>query len=180
MMQIQLKYTRRPLILGCGGFGRQLGDWLLAEGWPAAEYLDDNAPGCAGKLRDYAAPVLLRRGRPAFVALGDNALRTELLQKLAAVGYETPCFVSSAASVSPSAVLGPGCLVLPQAVVGAGAHLGAGCIVNAGAIVDHDAVLGPGVHVAPGGIVKAGAEVAALGKVDSGEVVRSPWETRAQ
>ena len=56
-------------------------------------------------------------------------------------------------------------------------HLGVGCIVNAGAIVDHNAHLGRGVHVAPGGIVKASAEVAEFSKVDSGEIVRSPWRT---
>ena len=38
-------------------------------------------PGCVGGLRDYADPKLLKPGRPAFVALGDNALRVELLQK---------------------------------------------------------------------------------------------------
>ena len=53
-----------------------------------------------------------------------------------------------------------------------------GCIVNAGAIVDHNAHLGRGVHVAPGGIVKASAEVTDFGKVDSGEIVRSPWENQ--
>lgn len=169
----------RPLILGKGGFGRQLADWLAQEGWGEADFLDDKAPGCAGKLRDYADPALLRPGRAAYVALGDNELRTELLQKIAAAGYRTPAFVSEAASVSPSAVLEPGCIVLPQAYVGAGAHLGAGCIVNAGAIVDHDAVLGRGVHVAPGGIVKAGAQVAPFSKVDSGEIIRSPWEQAA-
>ena len=56
--------------------------------------------------------------------------------------------------------------------------IGLGTIINAGAIVDHDAALGRGVHVAPGGIVKAVAEVAEYAKVDSGEVVRSPWEGR--
>ena len=70
------------------------------------------------------------------------------------------------------------CIILPQAYVGADAHLGVGCIVNAGAIVDHNAHLGRGVHVAPGGIVKASAEVADFGKVDSGEIVRSPWENQ--
>mgnify|MGYP003610579573 CR=1 FL=1 len=74
--------------------------------------------------------------------------------------------------------LKPGCIILPQAYVGADAHLGVGCIVNAGAIVDHNAHLGRGVHVAPGGIVKASAEVAEFGKVDSGEIVRSPWENQ--
>ena len=69
-------------------------------------------------------------------------------------------------------------IILPQAYVGADAHLGVGCIVNAGAIVDHNAQLGRGVHVAPGGIVKAGAEVAEFAKVDSGEIIRSPWESK--
>ena len=167
---------RRPLILGKGGFGRQLADWLLAEGWGEPQFLDDNAPGCAGKLRDYADPALLLPGRPAFVALGNNALRVKLKKKLAAAGYETPVFLSESASVSPSAVLEPGCVVLPQAYVGAGTHIGMGCIINGGAIVDHDAALGRGVHIAPGGIVKAGAQIADFSKVDSGEVVRSPWE----
>ena len=67
-------------------------------------------------------------------------------------------------------------MVLPQAYVGAGTHIGMGCIINGGAIVDHDAALGRGVHIAPGGIVKAGAQIADFSKVDSGEVVRSPWE----
>ena len=167
---------QRPLILGKGGFGRQLADWLAEDGWGNAEFLDDNAPRCAGKLLDYADPALLKPGRPAFVALGNNQLRLTLLQKLAAAGYEPPVYISQAASVSPSAVLEPGCVILPQAYVGAGAHLGMGCILNAGAIVDHDATLGRGVHVAPGGIVKAGAQVAEGSKVDSGEIIRSPWE----
>lgn len=166
----------RPLILGRGGFGLQLADWLAEEGWGEAEFLDDNAPGCAGGLRDYADPALLRAHRPAFVALGDNRLRVDLLQRLTAAGYATPVFISSMAAVSPSAVLEPGCMVLPQAYVGAGAHLAAGCIINAGAIVDHNAVLGRGAHIAPGGIVKAGAAVDEFGKVDSGEIMRSPWE----
>lgn len=170
-------FSRRPLILGRGGFGRQLADWLEADGWGSAEFLDDTAPGCVGSLRDYADPALLKPGRPAFVALGDNELRVALLQKVAAAGYATPVYISADASVSPSAVLEPGCVVLPQAYVGAGAHLAAGCIINGGAIVDHDAVLGRGVHVAPGGIVKAGAQVADFTKVDSGEIIRSPWES---
>ena len=152
--------TKRPLILGRGGFGTQLNDWLMDEGWGSADFLDDNAPDAVGGLRDYVDPAILKRGRPAFVALGDNKLRVELLQKLAAAGYSTPVFISDAASVSPSAVLEPGCIILPQAYVGADAHLGRG------------------VHVAPGGIVKASAEVAEFGKVDSGEIVRSPWENQ--
>ena len=34
--------TKRPLILGRGGFGTQLNDWLMDEGWGSADFLDDN------------------------------------------------------------------------------------------------------------------------------------------
>ena len=54
---------------------------------------------------------------------------------------------------------------------------GVGCIINGGAIVDHDAVLGIGVHIAPGGIVKAGAVLPDFAKVESGQIVFSPWQT---
>ena len=66
MAFISISITKNhPLILGKGGFGRQLADWLSAEGWGEAEFLDDNAPGCVGGLRDYADPKLLKPGRPA-------------------------------------------------------------------------------------------------------------------
>ena len=175
-MSFLKKRNRVPLILGKGGFGRQLAEWLLDEGWGHAEFLDDAAPNCVGKLRDYTDPALLRKNRPAFAAIGNNVLRVELLQKLAAVGYATPVFISRAASVSPGVSLAMGCVVLPQAYVGTNVQAGIGCIINGGAIVDHDAVLGNGVHVAPGGIVKAGAVLPDFTKVESGQVVVSPWQ----
>lgn len=169
------EYAAPPLILGAGGFGRQLADWLAAEGWGSAEFLDDNAPAAIAPLNAYNSPSVCRLPRPAFVGLGNNSLRCELLEKLAAAGYDTPVFISRHAAVSPSAQLGAGTVVLPFAYVGAGAVVGAGCIVNAGAIIDHDTTLGRGVHAAPGAIIKAGAALPDFAKVDSGEVVRSPW-----
>ena len=57
--------AKRPLVLGRGGFGTQLNDWLMDEGWGSADFLDDNAPGAVGGLRDYVDPAILKRGRPA-------------------------------------------------------------------------------------------------------------------
>ena len=42
--------TKRPLILGRGGFGTQLNDWLMDEGWGSA---------------DFWTTTPRRRGRPA-------------------------------------------------------------------------------------------------------------------
>ena len=53
--------AKRPLILGRGGFGTQLNDWLMDEGWGSADFLDDNAPDAVGGL------ALLCRGRVALL-----------------------------------------------------------------------------------------------------------------
>lgn len=174
-------FQRCVLILGKGGFGRQLADWLVESGVDEDNilFLDDNAPGVAGPLADYISPALRGKCSAAYVALGNNELRVKWLHKLAAAGYRTPEFVaevafSPAAAVSPSAILGAGTLVMPMACVGAGVHTGMGCLINAGSIVDHDATLMEGVHIAPGAIVKAGATVPAFTKVESGQIILSP------
>ena len=131
-----------------------------------------------GGLRDYVDPAILKRGRPAFVALGDNKLRVELLQKLAAAGYSTPVFISDRRVCQPQRRAGAWLHHPAAGVCRCGRPSGRGLHRQRGSIVDHNAHLGRGVHVAPGGIVKASAEVAEFGKVDSGEIVRSPWENQ--
>ena len=140
-MPVLTKYSH-ILVLGRGGFGAELGEMLEDCGWGKPVYLDANAPGCAGALRDYVDPALRRRCPAAFVALGNNALRVQLIQKLTAVGYQLPVFIHPAAVVSRSAGLGAGSVVLPFAFVGANVRVGVGCLLNAGAVVDHDAALG--------------------------------------
>ena len=176
-MTILSKFSH-VLVLGRGGFGAELGEMLEDCGWGKPVFLDDNAAGCAWALRDYVDPALRRQCPAAFVALGNNALRLQLIQKLTATGYKLPVFIHPAAEVSRSAVLGAGSMVLPFAFIGANVRAGAVCLLNAGAIVDHDAVLGAAVHVAPGGIVKAGARVEQAAKVESGQIVQSPWRER--
>lgn len=163
------------LVLGHGGFGVQLGELLQSAGYGPVCHLDDGDPACR-PFADYADLALRAQYPSALVALGSNALRQSWLQKLAQAGYRVPVFVHAAAVVSPTARLGGGTVVLPFAYVGAGARLGEGCIVNAGAIIDHNASLGDACHAAPGAIIKAGASVEARQKIDSGCVIRSPWE----
>ena len=113
--------TKRPLILGRGGFGTQLNDWLMDEGWGSADFLDDNAPDAVGGLRDYVDPAILKRGRPALWRWATTSCASSCCKSWQQRAYSTPVFISDAASVSPSAVLEPGCIILPQAYVGADA-----------------------------------------------------------
>ena len=70
-----LSYRKQVLVLGRGGFGKQLGEMLADTGWGSPVYLDDNAPDCAGTLRDFVDPELQRRCPNAFVAIAPHKRR---------------------------------------------------------------------------------------------------------
>jgi UDP-perosamine 4-acetyltransferase len=85
----------------------------------------------------------------AFVAVGDNARRAQLLAEVRTIGFTSVNAVSGAAVISPSARIGVGVAVMPGAIVNAGTVVGDGAILNTGCSVDHDCRVGRYAHVAP-------------------------------
>jgi len=94
--------------------------------------------------------TLLADGRWAFVAVGDNAARRGLIERITDLGAELVPAISPDAVVSRSAMIEAGALVMPGAIVNAQATIGLGAIVNTGARVDHECSIGACAHVAPG------------------------------
>lgn len=165
------------LILGAGGFGRQVFELAREAGeFEAIAFLDDNSqdPRVVGRLGDYLA--LKGAYTHALAAIGNNPLRLEWGEKLKEVGYILPTLCHPAAYVSPSAQIGEGSVVLPLACLMASVKVGRCCIVNTGSVADHDSRLEDGCHLGVKAIVKAGATLPSLTKLDAGEILRSPWE----
>ena len=96
---------------------------------------------------------------PCHIAIGNNLHRKQL--SLEAEKHERELFttIHPVAHVSPSASIGNGCFIAPQAVVGAETQISAGCIINHGAIVDHDCQIGAYSHIAPNATLCGGVEV---------------------
>lgn len=98
-----------------------------------------------------------------FVAVGSNAVRRSITEKLEANGCEIINLISQAACVGEGATIGRGSVVMPGAVIRAGVLMGKGSILNTGASIDHDCSVGNFSHIAPGatlcGGVKIGNEV---------------------
>ena len=163
------------LILGAGGFGQMIAE-LAAESkqYDRIAFLDDNSNHrmVVGRLEDY--PRFVKSYRHALVAMGNNPLRLEYIDKLEQAGYTVPVFSFRPAFVSPSAQIGAGSFVLPGAMVNTGAVVGKGGLINCGAIVDHNAVVEEGVHVCLNAVVKAGCRVKACTKIEAGQVVERP------
>lgn len=152
--------TRRcVLVLGAGGHCKVVLDVLGAAGCHPIGILDPNPPsssilGVPLLGGDQEAPRLLEQGcRHAFVAIGANQVRHRKGLWLRDLGFDIVTAVHPTATVSPSATIGAGTIVMPHAVVNADAKVGAFVIVNTCAIVEHDCVVGDAAHVAPGSVI---------------------------
>lgn len=158
------------LIIGAGGHGKVVKEIAEALGYTNIAFLDDNSPEAIGKIADSKAFV--NQFQEAFVGIGNNKFRGELLARLEQEGFTIPVLIHPTAYVSKSAVIGKGTVVEPMAIVNANSKIGIGCIISVGSIVDHDAILEDCVHVNAGAICKAGSFVSKETKLEAGQVVK--------
>ena len=158
------------LILGAGGHGKVVKEIAEALGYTNIAFLDDNSTEAIGKIADSKAFV--NQFQEAFVGIGNNEFRGELLNRLEQEGFAIPVLIHPSSYISKSATIEKGTVVEPKAIVNANSIIGVGCIISVGSIVDHDAVLEDCVHVNAGAICKAGSFVAKEIKLEAGQVVK--------
>lgn len=157
-------------IIGAGGHGRVVADVAFAMGYRDIAFLDTEYPD---RKNNGAWPIW---GTPSvkgpeqwFCAVGSNATRAHLFETLDL--YDPPILIHPFSSVSPSARLGLGTLLVAGAVVNANAQTGRGVIVNTGCSVDHDCVLDDFVHISPGARLAGNVQVGARSWIGIGAVV---------
>lgn len=168
----------RLLVLGAGGHGRVVADAAFEAGYRDICFLDarreaDLSPmpfRIVGGFDDLAA----MRGsfETAFVAIGSNALRFELHQKLLALGFSVPVIKHPTAAVSSFASLSPGVFVAAQVAVNCGAEIGAAAILNTSCSIDHDCRIGEAAHISPGASLAGNVRVGARSWLGAGSSVK--------
>jgi UDP-perosamine 4-acetyltransferase len=167
------------LIIGAGGHAKVVIEALRAAGFPVPlGCIDPDPPGPAvlgvpvlggdamlGRLRAEGASA-------AVVALGGNALRLRIGDRLAAMGFALPAVLHPAAQLSPSAEVAEGAVIMARACLGPDARIGRLAIVNTNAVVEHDNLLGQAAHVAPGCALAGNVIVGDRALVGVGSAVR--------
>lgn len=168
----------KVVVLGAGGFGREVADLARAGGMNVVGFvgaLPEGDPELTLPLLggDEVLPSLRARGvaDAALVAVGDGGVRERLLALCEAAGLELPALVHASACLLANRPLGPGTIVYPGVVVMSDCHVGRGVLLNAGATLGHDvsvghcANIGPGAHLAgrvavgPRAVIGIGATV---------------------
>lgn len=154
----ELPNMQKTFVYGASGHGKVVADILLASSESTfVGFVDDRAElqgthvlgfpvfGSGQWLEEEVRKVKVS----VALGVGDNFVRERLAEKCLAWGAELATLVHPAASVSASARLGSGAVVLAQAAINPNARIGRGTIVNTGAVVEHDVVIGDYAHVAP-------------------------------
>ena len=156
------------LILGIGEYG-QLVKELARNKFTTIDFLDDNSPAAIGKLEDYRN--LRDKYQNAVVAIGNNEVRSEWLDRFEEAGYNQPIVLSYGVYISPSAVIEPGCIVEPMAIIQANAKIEKGSIISSGAVVNHNAIVHKCCHIDCNAVVGADAEVPEKMHLNYGQVI---------
>jgi UDP-perosamine 4-acetyltransferase len=154
------------VVIGSGGHAKVVIELVRAEG----KYQIKGCTGLGGGgfvLGDVPilgtdsvlAALWANGAKKAFVAIGDNHLRLQLLAQVSEMGFELINAVSPNAVVSPSAALGRGIAIMAGAIINASAQIGDGAIINTNAGVDHDCRIGRGAHIGPGSALAGKVEI---------------------
>lgn len=163
----------RLVVYGAGGHARVVAELAESLGYEVLGWLDEKIEtGALRADRRVLGSVSWLRGldAPTVVALGigDNHIRAETYEAALAVGGLFPALVHPRATVSPSARLGAGCVVMAGAVINAGAQLEDGVVVNTGAVVEHDCHVGRFAHISPNATLTGGVKLGALSQLGAG------------
>jgi sugar O-acyltransferase (sialic acid O-acetyltransferase NeuD family) len=157
------------VIVGAGGFGREVRDWFLdwaggertiGNDWSFVGFLDDGTPD-AGRLKRLDARHLggvdelaNMPGVRYYIGVGDPKTRAEIARRAEALGAAPgPAIVHSTAVVGSDVRLGAGAIMCPGVLVTTNISIGRHAHLNIGCTVGHDTVVGEFVTVNPGATI---------------------------
>lgn len=149
--------AKRLIIVGAGGHAKVVADVALTAGFDVLGFADDERkeaplPGfrvlCG--VGELASTVQGLDDVYAVIAVGDNAIRKRIAERLRNGGIALATVVHPSSCVSQFAWLGLGTVIMPGVVVNAGARIGDHVILNTSCSIDHDCTIADFVHISPG------------------------------
>ena len=162
-----MKNIKNIILLGGGGHCKSVIDVAESAGYSILGILD--MPEDVGKqVLDYKVigtddDIPLYVDKAEFVItvgfIKNPAARIKLYNKVKEAGGKLATIIASTAHVSKYSTLGEGTVVMHQAFVNAGAHIGINCIINTFCNIEHDAIIGDQCHISTGTMVNGDCKV---------------------
>lgn len=154
------------IIIGASGHGKVVADIAIKMNkWQSITFLDDDESikisiglEVIGKT---AEAFKYKDEADFFVAIGSNATREKLQEKLIDEGLNVVSLIHPSAVIGTDVEIGIGTAVMAGVVINSSTRIGKGCIINTSSSLDHDNVIEDYAHISPG--------VRAAGSVEIGK-----------
>ena len=150
------------IIIGASGHGKVVADIAIKMNkWQNIAFLDDDESiktsmglEVIGKTAD---AFTYKDQADFFVAIGNNATREKIQEKLTDEGLSVVNLIHPSAVIAADVEIGTGTVVMAGVVINSSCKIGKGCIINTSCSLDHDNAIEDYVHISPG--VKAAGSV---------------------
>ncbi|SCX77380.1 acetyltransferase [Alkaliphilus peptidifermentans] len=153
------------IIIGASGHGKVVADIAIKMNkWQSIAFLDDDESikismrlEVIGKT---ANAFTYKNEADFFVAIGNNAVREKVQEKLIEEGLNVVSLIHPSSVIGTDVEICIGTVVMAGVVINSSSRIGKGCIINTSSSLDHDNVIEGYVHISPGtslaGTVKVG------------------------
>jgi len=147
--------NNKLIIIGASGHGKVVADIAIKMNkWQSIAFLDDDESIKAsmgfevmGKTAD---AFIYKNEADFFVAIGNNATREKVQEKLIEQGLNVVSLIHPSAVIGTDVEIGIGSVVMAGVVINSSSRIGLGCIINTSSSLDHDNVIEDYVHISPG------------------------------
>jgi sugar O-acyltransferase (sialic acid O-acetyltransferase NeuD family) len=146
----------RIVIIGAGGFGREVFTLINKELFEVAGFIDNSIDS----LGELPAPVLgddsiiphlkSRQISSICISIGNMQVRRKLFETVRNAGLLLPRIIHTGATILTSVPIGGGSIIYPGVIVMNDCHIGTGVLLNSGVTLGHDVVIGDFSNVNPG------------------------------
>lgn len=143
------------IIIGASGHGKVVADIAIKMNkWQSIAFLDDDESiktsmglEVIGRTAD---AFTYKEVADFFVAIGSNATRENIQEKLIEQGLNVVSLIHPTAVIGTHVEIGIGTVVMAGVVINNSSKIGNGCIINTSSSLDHDNVIEDYVHISPG------------------------------
>jgi sugar O-acyltransferase (sialic acid O-acetyltransferase NeuD family) len=142
------------LILGAGGFGREVLDWASVvpesqRDWEIAGFLDDrpnalDGLNCRCQILGSAGTYDFGSEDRVVCAIGDPKVRLQNCRELKTRGVQFVSIIHPTAIIGSNSRIGEGCILCPYSIITANVTVGNFVVINLHSSVGHDAIIGDG------------------------------------
>lgn len=162
-------------VYGAGGHAKVTIQTIIASGKSIGGVVDDDEKLIGTQILGFeinstnAIPI----SAPLIVAIGDNTIRREVFEKQFAHVPERKwaTVIHPSAVIDPTALIGPGSIVMANSVIQVDAKVGRNVIVNTSVAIDHDSTIEDNVHLCPGTTIAGHVSVGKSVMIGSGTTI---------